>query len=338
MKVLHVIDRLEVGGAEKVFVGLTQLLAEHGITTGALVFSAGSPLDKQLDKKVKLHILNRKNKYSIRILRKAHRICKNYDIVHVHLRHVYAYMRLAQWLFGGKYKLIIHDHAGVANGIPKRFKGILKPKYYIGVNKQQIDWAVNTIGVPESSVYLLENTILPTNKAITQPCTDNKAMMVANIRKVKNIDFAIELCKKMNWSLDVYGNVLDHDYYTYLMSQTSESIKIKTGVIDFSDIYPSHKLAVHCSHEETGPLVLIEYLSVGLPFIAYQTGSAADAIAEELPQLFIQNFDANAWEQRIKEITADETLPSKMRTVYASKFNPEDYINKCLNIYKNVHS
>lgn len=338
MKVLHVIDRLEIGGAEKVFVGITKLLAEKGNTVGALLFSSGSPLDATLDNKVKLHGLNRTSKYNLQTLYKAHSICNEYDIVHAHLRHVYAYMRLAQWLFNGKYKLITHDHAGVTEEVPRRFKGILKPRFYIGVNKVQTSWAINRIGVAEKNTYLLENTILFDYESRQTGSQDDKAMMVANIRSVKNIEFAIELCKQMGWSLDIYGNVIEETYYRQLLQKADSSIRIIQGQRDFSNTYQNYKIAIHCSHEETGPLVLIEYLSVGLPFIAYQTGSAADAIVEDLPELFMQRFNVDEWEQRIKEIITDGTLPTKMRRVYKAKFNPEQYINKCLSIYKSVLS
>lgn len=338
MKVLHVIDRLETGGAEKIFVSITRLLCDKNITVGALLFKTGSPLDEMLDSRITVHDLNRKSKYSLNSLYKAHSIYKQYDIVHAHLRHIYAYIRLAQWFFGGKYKLIVHDHAGITKEIPQRLKGIFKPRYYIGVNREQITWARSVIGVDQKNTYLLENTILKPAQPIKQPCNKNKAILVANIRKVKNIEFAIALCKKTGWQLDIYGNTLEQDYSVRLQQDTGSTATIQSGVTDFNNIYPEYKLAIHCSHEETGPLVLIEYLSAGLPFIAYKTGSAAETIATELPELFMNNFEQEQWQARIDEITADHTLPEKMRAVYQRKFDPEVYINKCLEIYKNVHS
>ena len=165
-------------------------------------------------------------------------------------------------------------------------------------------------------------------------------MMVANIRQVKNIEFAIELCRHMDWQLDIYGNIIEQDYYHKLLTLAGNdgSIRIINGVTDFSQLYQQYNLAIHCSPKETGPLVLIEYLAAGLPFIAYKTGSAAETIAAELPQLFTQNFEPSEWKQGIQEIINDTELPDKMRALYKKKFNPEDYINRCLEIYKSVHS
>jgi glycosyltransferase involved in cell wall biosynthesis len=340
MKVLHIIDRLETGGAERLFVNLTGLLAERNADTGVLLFTAGSALDKELDSRLKIHVLNRGNKFNPFTLYKAHRICSSYDIVHTHLRHVYAYIRLAQLLFGGRYKLILHDHAAATIDIPVRLKGIFKPLYYIGVNKEQTTWAENTIEIAKQNVFLLENTAMPEIRRSTIKVNGKKAMLVANIRQVKNIEFAIELCRYIGWQLDIYGNIIEQDYYHKLLalSGNDRSIRIINGITDFSQIYQQYNLAIHCSPKETGPLVLIEYLAAGLPFIAYETGSAAETIAAELPQLFMQNFEQSQWEQRIREIITDTDLPDRMRILYKKKFNPEDYINRCLEIYKSVHS
>ncbi len=340
MKVLHVIDRLATGGAERLFVNLTGLLAERNADTGVLLFTAGGALDKELDNRLKIHVLNRSNKFNLFTLYKAHKVCGGYDIVHTHLRHVYAYIRLAQLLFGRRYKLMLHDHAAVTTEIPVRLKGIFKPRYYIGVNKEQTTWAENTIGIERKNIFLLENTAMPVIEKSWTKTNSKKAMMVANIRQVKNIEFAIELCRHMDWQLDIYGNIIEQDYYHKLLTLAGNdgSIRIINGVTDFSQLYQQYNLAIHCSPKETGPLVLIEYLAAGLPFIAYKTGSAAETIAAELPQLFTQNFEPSEWKQGIQEIINDTELPDKMRALYKKKFNPEDYINRCLEIYKSVHS
>ncbi|HYC27165.1 MAG TPA: glycosyltransferase, partial [Chitinophagaceae bacterium] len=298
------IDRLETGGAEKILVHLTRLLVASGVETGVLLFAAGSPLGHELDKRLQVHLLNRKNKFNPFNLFKAHRLCSRYNIVHTHLRHVHAYIRLAQLLFNGKYKVMLHDHASPTAGIPARLKGFFKPRYYIGVNQDQIAWAENSVGIDRKNIFLLENTVAaqPAGTAIILKTL--RAIMVANIRRVKNIEFAIALCRKMDWQLDIYGNVIEPDYHSELLTLAGNdgSVNIKTGITDFSATYPQYRLAIHCSPQETGPLVLIEYLAAGLPFIAYKTGSAAETIAVELPQLFMNNFDHEEWVQRIPEI------------------------------------
>lgn len=340
MKILQVIDRLEAGGAERLLISITHLLADMDIAAGVLLFNDGGALDKELDPRVEVHLLNRTNKFNLFTLYNAHRVCKHYDIVHAHLRHVYAYIRVAQILFGGKYKLLFHDHAAITTDAPLRMRGIFKPRYYIGVNEEQTNWAINTIGVEHQNVFLLQNTVLAKEKSSNLRPGSKKAIMVANIRQVKNIEFAVSLCRSIGYQLDIYGNIIEQEYYDKLkeLAGDDNGIKIITGITEFSGLYGKYGLAIHCSPKETGPLVLIEYLAAGLLFIAYQTGSAADAIAADLPQLFMQNFEPEQWQQRISEIVQNKELPRQMQELYKKNFNPEDYINKCLQIYQSVHS
>ena len=340
MKVLHAIDRLQAGGAEKMFVTLTSLLSAANVPVAALLFNSGYELDGELDKGVRLHVLNRRVRFNPVTLYKAHKICSEYDIVHAHLRHVYAYLRLGQLLFRGKYKLLIHDHGAVVQAIPSRLKGVFRPKYYIGVNNTQVIWAKTHLGVSEDKVFLLENTIIPVPPAGGVNSVAKKAMMIANIRRVKNIEFAIGLCQVMGWQLDIYGNVAEKDYHDELIQliDNDPCIRIISGVTDFSGIYAQYSLAIHSSPAETGPLVLLEYLSAGLPFIAYKTGSAAEKISDFLPVMLMGDFEQSNWAQQIALILSDTKLPQKMKELFHKEFSPAKYIGQCLEIYKRIHS
>lgn len=337
MNVLHVIDKLNVGGAEKVLLMLTGLLAKEGIDTGVLIYNEGGVLESSLHRSVKVHQLNRKNKYNIATLYKANKICCEYDIVHTHLRHVYAYIKLSKHLFGGRFKLLLHDHSAPTNRAPARLSGMFKPEWYIGVNKELQQWAKTVLHVDSERTFLLENTVLAAETAYTSK-GNGKLLMVANIRREKNIAFAIELSMLLNRPLDVYGEVKDEEYYNQLKVSGAENVKFIHGVTDFRNGYNNYELAIHTSTSETGPLVLLEYLSAGMPFLASKVGGVADAIAEYLPQLFMEHWEPKMWEKRIQMLTTDKELPQQMRNVFQQHFSPEEYLNKCLQIYSVVHS
>lgn len=342
MKVLQAIDRLNIGGAERVMLNITKLLISRNIETGVLLFNAGFPLDKDVDSKAKLFVLHRKNKFSLAKLYKAHQICGAYDIVHVHMRHCYVYIRLAKEIFGGKYKLILHDHygnIGIDKSIPRGFNSFFKPQYYIGVSQDLVKWALNILKVEPGNVYLLANTILPNSK-ISAAVGHNKrrAFIVSNIRPTKNIEFAISVFKKLNWECIIYGNKEDESYYQQIQGLIpgNSKINIVQGKTDMSDIYANHAIAIHSAISETGPLVLLEYLANGMPFLAYKTGDVADTLATEIPMLFIDTLDANEWVKRIEEILKDETLPGKLISLFEKYFSPERYIDECLRIYEEI--
>ena len=338
MKVLHVIDRLAVVGAEKMFVTATKALLNNGCDVSALIFNNGYPLERSLHSKLVVQTLNRQHKLNPVTLYEAHKICCGYDIVHAHLRHVYAYIRLGQRMFGGKYKLILHDHAEITNDPDFRISGMLRPRYYIGVNQQQVDWAKTKLGIATTNCFLLENIVEGYGINYINP-HNSKAMLTGNIRQVKNIEFAIDLAKHMNYALDIYGNIIEPEYQTDLLQKTADiRFNIHEGITEFASIYPQYSIGIHCSPKETGPLVLLEYLSAGLPFLAYKTGSAAEAISKYLPELFMDNFEIEEWQKRIEQLMEDESLSQKMQAVFKKVNSPEDYVNKCRSIYTSVHS
>lgn len=342
MKVLQVIDRLNIGGAEKVMLTITKLLADKGVDTGVLIFNPGFPLDKDIDKRARLFILGRKNKYSLASLYQANTFCSGYDIVHVHMRHCYTYIKLAQLLFRGKYKIILHDHYGdieMDKSIPMGWNLIFKPRYYIGVSNTLVSWALNTLKTNPAKTYLLSNTIIPDTSVSHHTPLQNKAVMVANIRQTKHIEFAVSLFNQLDWELDIYGNKTDEDYYNKVIAliNSNPKIKIIQGVSNLSTIYNRYSIAVHCGVSETGPLVLLEYLAYGIPFIAYKTGEVADVVSKELPILFMDSFNTEDWIARIYEISRRDDLPPKLTAIFKQYFSPAKYIDKCLEIYRDVN-
>ncbi|RYD59439.1 MAG: glycosyltransferase [Sphingobacteriales bacterium] len=339
MRVLHVIDKLDVGGAEKVFLDLTHLLANSTIEIGALLFDDSGALTSKMDARVTLYRLKRTNKYSLIKLLALHKISSKYDIVHAHMRHVYRYVRLAQLIFGGKYKLVLHDHYGIDQDIPTSVKGIFKPRYYIGVCTSLTDWAKSKLGIPSDNVYTLANTIIPTaTSKYTSSSRSGNAIMVANISRVKNISFAIDLCGRTSRHLDIYGQSRDEAYRTELQRQIANNPKVRIidDVTDFSGLYNRYDLAIHSSMSESGPLVLLEYLAAGIPFIAYKTGEVAATVYNDLPMLFMNSFNIDEWINKIEEIRVIEDLPEKMRMVFNKYFSTEKYTSECLRIYERI--
>jgi len=343
MKVLHVIDTLNIGGAERVFLDITSLLADTSVQVGALLYFNQGPWIEQLDKRVELNILNRKNKYSLKELYKTHKICTKYDIVHAHMSYCYTYITLSRLVFGGKYKVIFHDHNGdhdaFGSEVGLGLKYMFRPHYYIGVSKKLEQWAVNDLKVPAKHAYTLINIIKPNAKINYQPTPGlHKAFMVSNFRSTKNIEFAIELFAKLGWPLTVFGNCIEPDYYNSMtaLANAHKNIQVKEGVSDFTNIYNDFGIAIHCAKSESGPLVLLEYLAYGIPFVAYQTGEIADILQREVPECFLKTFDMDKWVERIEIIQHDKELPAKLKKIFARLFSSKAYLEECLKIYQEI--
>ncbi len=342
MKVLQVIDTFGIGGAERVALYLSNLLYDAGLDIEVLTLLAPGELSPQLRPGIKVTSLNRRHRFDKNALLAFVGIARKFDIIHVHMRHNYQYCRLFARVFGVRTPIILHDHFGQINvvpAIPFLFQYLLKPVWYIGVSKPLVSWAKEKLDIPGERTLLLGNIIIPINSLQCHEKTG--IVLVSNIKPIKNHLFAISLLLEKNSSLTIIGKVQDPIYFRALQLKIrewglSENIELVHDCTEVQYELPKYRLGLHTSISETGPLVLIEYLAQGLPFLAYATGETAAAIRPEFPAFFIDNFDPEQWEERIEMLLNERPETEKMKRVFAEKFGSKEYVQKCLRFYQKI--
>ncbi len=343
MKILQVIDRVEVGGAERVFLDLTSLLLDKGFRVDTLCISAQGKQYDTIDTRANSMFLNRKSKYSILTMWKCAAICSKYDIVHVHMRFTYAYIRLAQLVSFRKFKIVFHDHFGDIEkdkSIPWSLKGIFCPHYYIGVSNTLYTWSKDFLRINNTNTWLLRNTIIPHNVSNNNDVKygERKWLVVSNLRETKNIEFAVDLALKMNRKLTIVGQVLNNEYSIRLKAFIEQhlTLTLLENEQNVQSLMGAYSLALHTAKSESGPLVLMEYLAQGLPFVAYETGEVANILKDILPQCFLKSFDESDWINKIEHIEQNPPSATYLKSLFETYFGPEKYINQCLAIYQQV--
>jgi glycosyltransferase involved in cell wall biosynthesis len=341
LKILQVIDILNVGGAERVFVDLTNILYKHNEDVTALFILSKGPLYNILNQKIPVHELNRKNKFSIYTLYKCSRLLTKYNIIHCHSKHVFRYIKLVCLTFRVKTPIILQDHylTNSDNEVPLFMKNIFRPNIYIGVSNQLTEWAYKTLRLKPNKIYLLENIV------IKQNITDSNQLiydfiLVSNIKKIKNQEFAIELANKIkDKQFLIVGNIQDENYYKILKCNVKfNNVTFQTSVENTQPILKTARMGLHVSPSETGPLVIIEYLAQGVPFLAFDTGEVSKILKVHFPLFFIDNFNHENWINRIEEILKMPNLQLKMQEVFESNFNSYDYYLKCKKIYTDLNN
>ncbi len=337
VSILHVIDRVEVGGAEKVFLDLTYLLLNENLKVDVLLISGKGALFKQIDTRNGISFLNRKNKFSLFKLFECAAICARYQIVHIHMRHTYAYVKLAQLISFKKFTIIFHDHNNKIDTIPFSLNGLFKPIFYIGVSQQLIEWAVSKLKIDKNKTFLLRNIIIPSNNSV-EINLGKDLVMVSNISPVKNIEFAIELANTLKRNLLIFGNAPETKYAQNILNLIEDSpyVEIVKKETEVQRFFGNFSLAIHTSFSETGPLVLLEYLSRGLPFLAHETGEVANLLRKEIPECFIHKLDVNSWKVRIEMLVANPPSPDKLKRLFNKYFGAKQYVQQCVAIYEQV--
>ncbi|MGQ2091035.1 glycosyltransferase [Ornithobacterium rhinotracheale] len=113
MKILQIIDSLNMGGAEKLLLDSIPLYVERGISMDiALLTDNDYPFTKALEAKncSKIFRLSQGSVYNPALIFKLQKLLKNYDIAHVHLFPAQYWAVFANLLNGNKTKLIFTEH------------------------------------------------------------------------------------------------------------------------------------------------------------------------------------------------------------------------------------
>jgi len=346
-KILQVIDRLDAGGAERVMVDLSNILHKNGHEVTTLAILSHGALGRALNSDIIKIDLNRKFKFSIYKLLKISKLCKNYEVIHVHMRHNLKYIYLAKKLFPFKAKIVFHDHFGKINidqSVDGMLKKALQKSTYIGVSKQLCDWAIYEVKLRKEKVFYLPNVVI--KQAIERKNYGNdsllKLVLVSNFRREKNIGFAVELLKKIalhkSVNLDIYGTVVDDGYFQEIKKTVvgfglEDSVKFIHDCTAIQPVLKQYDLALHTAKSETGPLVLIEYIAQGLPFLTYTTGEVVAQMGEEIPDFVMNDFGVENWSKRI-DLIINRSYSTKLQQIFEAYYSEENYYKQCMEIYR----
>lgn len=340
MRIIHIIDSFNTGGAERVTIDLANLFSEHHHQVAICLITEKGDLHQELSKEVELVRLKRNFKYNPFKLVKLFFILKKYDIIHVHLHYNLVYT-FCSGIFLIKKKIFYHEHNGDIN-LRKSYlrirKFLMRKLIFISVSRKMAEWAFEKMGMNKSSVYFLPNIIRKKN--IIQSTTPYGVLMVSNINRTKNIEFALNLLN--DWdemeNLTIVGRVQDNDYYEELkdyikVNHLENRVVFKHNITDIQNEIVKYKLAIHTSKSESGPLVLVEYLAHQIPFLSYNTGEVVQLISTKLPSFILNDFNTESWISTAKNLDKKD-YKIGMQEVFNLYFNEENYYKGCLKIYE----
>jgi len=355
IRVLHVIDTLRIGGAERVLIDICNIQKLNHLNVSVLLLTEDDQMSDQLYNEIPIIRLGRRHKFNVLSLFKANTICNSYDIVHVHLRYNFRYIALAKLIFNGRYRLILHDHFGdIENDIriPLGARFLLRNNaWFIGVSQPLVEWAVNQIGLNHARCFLLSNIVVKKNIVLNDLATNSNSiriLIVSNFRLSKNHLFAIRLLKTLSEVLSIritmVGQVVENNYMSELeleicKNELNDILTIRHDCNDVQSIIGEFDLAIHTAHQESGPLVLIEYLSQGLPFVAYKTGEVSNQLVNHFPEFFMNNFEIMEWCNRITLVLQNrKVFQAKMQSVFDEIYSTNKFSERINTIYNTIIS
>ena len=247
------------------------------------------------------------------------------------------------------FKIIYQDHS------LQDLKSDLKTKRYLN---SLIEKTEGVIVVSEEQkkffptakrFFLLENIVRKPSIKISAIPKDKKMVAVGNFRKIKNYSFLLEILQLLpqEYSCDIYTNHIEKNYFDEnkeiiesLIAQ--KRLKIIQGERNIQKCLVNYSMAIHTSLSESGPLVAVECLSVGLPLLMYNTGAVAKHIQNSIPDLIKGNTNSDEWVRTILDYHGDrvrmETYSATLYQLYLDIYSEENYFSKCLKIYERIQN
>jgi glycosyltransferase involved in cell wall biosynthesis len=152
-------------------------------------------------------------------------------------------------------------------------------------------------GMPDSNVYFIPNgtaAASPTRSADASKTRQPNLMLVGILQPTKGIDVAIlamaELRRRRDERRDcptlyIYGDTSDQSYKDFYvemaellgLSDVVQFCGMQPGILERCD---SSDILVVASRMETGPLVVLEAMSRGMPIVATDVGEVADMLPD----------------------------------------------------------
>ena len=150
-----------------------------------------------------------------------------------------------------------------------------------------------------------------------------------------------DLIKIESYTLDIYGSRQDYDYYLVLKNYIENNnlnnhVNFIFDCNNIQNILFKYDYAFHCSTSETGPLVLLEYMAHGIPFLTGNTGHIINFLKPKLDFLIIDKFIINDWIEGFKYLKSKSIndIVQKFDYLFKHNFSEKDYYSNCLKIYR----
>lgn len=329
MRILQIIDSLEIGGAEKMAVNYANALAQSIEFSGLIATRKEGSLKSQLSNNVHYLYLNRKSTLDFQALFKLRKYCKDNKIDFLQAHSSSFFTAFLVKLFYFKINIIWHDHNGLSEFISKRKSLVLKLaslffKGIVVVNYQLKNWATKELYCKQV-IYLANFTLAESdqNKETELHGIDGKKIVcVANLRFQKNHFLLIEVAKMLkeshpDWSFHLIGKDFNDDYSAKVKNEISKN-KLGSHVFlygsknDTNAIIQQANIAILTSQSEGLPVALLEYGLNKKPVVSTSVGEIPMIIKNGENGFLVPKYEANVFYEALTKLIDDDLLRKKI--------------------------
>jgi glycosyltransferase involved in cell wall biosynthesis len=356
--VMHVVDALRIGGAERVAINLANLLPQDRYDAYLCTTRDEGPLANLVAPHVKRLSLRRRSTLDpsavlamVKFVR-ANQI----RILHAHASALY-FARLVS-LFPPFPKVIWHDHYGryAFNDRPVWLYKLATRNVggIVAVNRPLEQWSRRELGVPSERVWYIPNLVqLEGTSALDAPIpgtSGQRIVCVANIRPQKDHFNLLEAMRLLTVDVPgahllLVGDYADKEYCDSVLRQIS-ALGLSNHVTylgarhDVPAILRACDIGVLGSRSEGLPLALLEYGMAGLPAVATNVGQCPEVLDDGAAGSLVPPASPQRLADALRSLLAspgDRTsLGKRLKARVESQYSAERVIARICDVYGQV--
>ena len=230
MRIVQIIDSLEIGGAEKMAINYANALSASIDFSGLIATRAEGNLKNQLRNSVSYLYLNKKATLDFGAVLRLRKYCKENNVEYLQPHSSSYFSALLVKFVYPKVKILWHDHNGLSEFISSEKSFVLKAASYffkgiIVVNYKLKDWAEKELNC-KKVIYLPNFTTIDNSanaETILKGEYGKRILCLANLRDQKNHFFLLEVAEKLkktnpDWTFHLVGKDFEDEIKLLLKS------------------------------------------------------------------------------------------------------------------------
>ncbi len=329
MRIVQVIDSLEIGGAEKMAINYANALSSSIDFSGLVATRAEGNLKSQLSNSVSYLFLNKKTTLDFGAVFRLKKYCKENKVKYLQPHSSSYFTALLVKFFYPKVKILWHDHNGLSEFISSEKSFALKIasfffKGIIVVNYKLKDWAEKELHC-KKVIYLPNFTTIDnatSAETILKGESGKRILCLANLRDQKNHFFLLEVAEKLkktnpDWTFHLVGKDFDDDYSKQIKTliinkNLGDNVFIYGSKNDINNIINQSDIAILTSKSEGLPVALIEYGLFKKPVVSTKVGEIPLIIKNNVNGFIVNVNDADLFYQKLLMYIASKDLRTQM--------------------------
>jgi glycosyltransferase involved in cell wall biosynthesis len=357
--IMHLIDTLDAGGAERVAVNLVNMLPREKYTAYMCTTRSDGILSDVLLPDVGRLSLHRRYRFDLSALHRLVRFTREHNIQILHAHSTSLMIAAVASMFPPFPRVIWHDHFGrYATEARKVFPYWLlsrRARFVIAVNQSLAEWAMKKLGIPEERVLFIPNFVietetsgikhaaLPEKKGLRIVCVANFRPQKDHVTLIRAIAVVAQDFPEI--TLLLVGSCEDVNQFDLVEHEIKQhglegNVFILGERTDVQVILKECDIGVLSSNSEGLPLALLEYGMAGLPVVATNVGQCSEVLGNGKAGYIVPPGSPKKLSEALFVLIRHEELRRELGRKFIERvkkvYRADTILEKVCNVYETV--